>query len=219
VLGLFAKWPVAGNVKTRLAGNDGAWGARVARAFLQDTIDRLAAVAARRSLTYAPRGAEEQFRDLVGGRFELMPQAPGDLGQRLAHFVADRQSEGATAVVVVGTDSPTLPVALVEQAFVELQTADVVLGPTFDGGYYLVGCGRYLPPIFDHVDWSSAAVLRQTVAALTDPQWRLALLPPWYDVDTPQDWEMLRGHLAAMRRAGIDPEVPCTEALCREPPP
>jgi rSAM/selenodomain-associated transferase 1 len=218
VLGLFAKQPAPGAVKTRMTGGDGARGARVAMAFLQDTIGRLSGVAARRVLAYSPPGAEEALRELAGSRFDLTPQGNGDLGQRLARFVADRQAEGASAVVVVGTDSPTLPVDLVQQAFVELRQADVVLGPAFDGGYYLVGCGQRLPPIFENVDWSSAAVLRQTVAALSDPQWRLALLPPWYDVDTPQDWEMLRGHLAALRRAGIDPEVPHTEALCREAP-
>ena len=94
----------------------------------------------------------------------------------------------------------------------------MVLGPATDGGYYLVGSGPRLPPIFSNVAWSSGHVLTDTVAALTDPRWRLALLPPWYDVDTPDDWAMLCGHLAALRRAGIDPDVPYTEALSREPP-
>ena len=57
------------------------------------------------------------------------------------------------------------------------------------------------------------------MARLSDPGWRLALLPPWYDVDTPQDWDLLRGHVAALRRAGADPAVPHTEALLRRPVP
>ena len=95
-----------------------------------------------------------------------------------------------------------------QQAFQELERADVVLGPATDGGYYLVGCGRRLPPIFEGVAWSSNRTLGDTIARLTDPAWRLAVLPPWYDVDTPDDWEMLRGHLAAIRRAGLDPGIP-----------
>ena len=116
-------------------------------------------------------------------------------------------------MVLVGTDSPTLPLVLVEQAFQELEQADVVLGPATDGGYYLVGCGRRLPPIFEGVAWSSSRTLTDTIARLADPSWRLALLPPWYDVDTGDDWQMLRGHLAAMRRAGLDPGIPHTAAL------
>ena len=71
----------------------------------------------------------------------------------------------------------------------------------------------------DLLSWSSAAVLADTVARLDDPAWRLSLLPLWYDVDTPADWSMLRGHVAALRLAGIDPGVPETEALLRRYPP
>jgi rSAM/selenodomain-associated transferase 1 len=219
VLGLFAKWPTPSTVKTRLAGSDPARGARIARAFLLDSLQRFAAIDVRRVLAHAPDDAANEFCDLVAGRFELTPQGEGDLGRRLARFVTARQAEGAASVVVIGSDSPTLPAALVEQAFAQLRTADVVIGPACDGGYYLIGCGPRLPPIFDRIAWGGADVLRQTIESLSDPGWRLHLLPPWYDVDTPDDWAMLRGHLAALRRAGIDPGAPHTEALCREPPP
>jgi uncharacterized protein len=213
VLGLFAKWPAPGAVKTRLAAGDPAWGARVARAFLLDTIQRLAAVEARRMLAFTPADREADFAALAAGRFALAPQAEGDLGQRLAAFVDREMDAGARAVVLVGADSPTLPVAHVEQAFAELEWADAVLGPASDGGYYLAGCGPRRPPLFEGITWGTGRVLAETVAALEDPQWRLCVLPPWYDVDTPEDWAMLCGHLAALRRAGIDPGVPHTEAL------
>ena len=119
-----------------------------------------------------------------------------------------------TTVRFTSTDSPTLPPAFVEQAFAELERADVVLGPATDGGYYLLGCRR-LPPIFDGIAWSGSRVLAETVARLSDPAWRLAVLPPWYDVDTPDDWQMLRGHLAALLRAGVDPDLPHTLELLR----
>ncbi len=216
MLGLFAKWPEPGAVKTRLAAAP-AWGARVARAFLLDTVERLAAVDARRVLAFAPREREADFAAVSAGRFTLTPQGDGDLGRRLAAFVERELAAGARAVVLVGADSPTLPVGHVEQAFAELERADVVLGPASDGGYYLVGCGPALPPILEGIAWSTGRVLADTVAALADPRWRLALLPPWYDVDTPDGWDMLCGHLAALRRAGIDPGVPHTEALLTAP--
>ena len=85
VLGLFAKWPAPGAVKTRLAAADPAWGARVADAFLRDTIHRLAAVDARRVLVFAPPECAADFAAVVAGSFELTPQDEGDLGQRLRH--------------------------------------------------------------------------------------------------------------------------------------
>ncbi len=216
VLGLFAKWPEPGWVKTRLARGDTAWGARVARAFLLDTLQRLAAVDAHRVLAFAPPDREANFAALAADRFTLAPQADGDLGHRLAAFFGEQVHAGARAIVAVGTDSPTLPIEYIERAFTDLKNADVVLGPATDGGYYLVGCGPDCPPLFDNIAWGSERVLSDTIAALADPLWRLTLLPPWYDVDTTEDWSMLCGHIAALRRAGIDPAIPNTEALVGE---
>jgi uncharacterized protein len=209
VLALFAKWPQAGATKTRL----GDRGAEVAHAFLLDSVDRFARIDAHCVLAFAPADAEKEFAALVQGRFHLVPQHPGDLGQRLCGFLQDQLRAGVESVVFLGTDSPTLPLEYVADAFASLETADVVLGPATDGGYYLLGCARRLPPIFERITWSSSSVLADTIAALNDLQWRMSLLPPWYDVDTPDDWEMLCGHVAAMRRCGIDPQVPHSEEL------
>ncbi len=215
VLGVFAKWPAPGAAKTRLGAGDALLGARIARAFLLDTLDRLAAVEARRVVAFAPPEAGEDFAAVVGGRYELVPQPPGDLGRRLAAFFTGQLAAGARAVVAVGTDSPTLPPEFVARAFALLEGADVVLGPAADGGYCLIGCGGRLPPVFAGVDWGTSRVLAQTVARLADPAWRVAVLPPWYDVDTPDAWHALAGHVAALRRAGVDPGVPHTEAALR----
>jgi rSAM/selenodomain-associated transferase 1 len=204
-------------VKTRLAAaTSPEWAARVAEAFLLDQIERLTAVSARLVLAFAPASAEKAFANLVAGRFALVSQTTGDLGDRMANFFAAQLQAGAKRVVLLGTDSPTLPLVYVEQAFQGLANADVVLGPATDGGYYLIGSARRLPPLFEHVVWSSSRVLAQTIAQLTDPSWRIALLPPWYDVDTIEDWCMLRGHVRALRRAGVDPGVPHTERLMQE---
>jgi rSAM/selenodomain-associated transferase 1 len=216
VLGLFAKQPVPGQVKTRLAAaTTSAWASAVAEAFLLDVMDRLATYDAERILVYTPSESGLCLSSIARDRFACVPQSSGNLGQRMHHFIQEQFRAGAQTVVIVGTDSPTLPLSFIQQAFDALDHADLVLGPATDGGYYLVGCNRRTPPIFDDVAWSSATVLAETVARLADPSWRLALLPPWYDVDTLDDWRMLCGHLAALRRAGIDPGVPRTEHLCQ----
>jgi len=212
-LGVFVKFPEPGRVKSRLAATTSPeWAARVADAFIRDTVDRLAEVRARRILVYTPTEKSSYFTDVSAGRFELLAQADGNLGARLSHFFTSQMPD-ACRVVAVGTDSPTLPRIFVDQAFQELERANVVLGPANDGGYYLVGCAERVPPIFDGISWGSELVLAQTVARLADPTWRLALLPPWYDIDLVRDWQVLRGHIAAMRTAAIDPELPRIEQL------
>ncbi len=245
VLGLFAKQPTPGQVKTRLAAQTSPqWAARVAETFLKDIVARLGNFAAQRVLAYAPAQAESYFADLVQGRFNLIPQAEGDLGRRMETFLAGQLKEGAQSVVLVGADSPTIPLAFIDQAFEELTQADLVLGPATDGGYYLLGvssgqsaggsclcafwplpsagCPLSCPlptahcPLFQGIAWGQPTVLRETIAQLEGSSVRLKLLSPWYDVDTLDDWRMLQGHLAALRRAGIDPKLPNTERLIHE---
>jgi rSAM/selenodomain-associated transferase 1 len=211
VLGIVAKQPLPGLVKTRLGPPEFA--ATVAAAFLDDTLERFEAAKARRLIAFAPPSSRSWFAEHAAGRYELQPQADGNLGARLQAFIANELGRGAEKVVVIGCDSPTLPTEVVNDAFARLTDADVVLGPAADGGYYLLGCGRRIPPIFDAIDWSTSRVLEQTVARLGAAEWRLRLLPLWYDVDTPEDWNMLRGHVAALRRAGVDPGCPRTEQL------
>jgi hypothetical protein len=183
---------------------------------LLDTLEKLSEVDARRVLVFAPADTSEAFASMAANRFKIESQTDGDLGRRLSTFFRAELDAGAKSVVVVGTDSPTMPVEFVEQAFVALASSDVVIGPATDGGYYLLGCGRRLPPVFDDIDWGSSRVLAQTVARLSDGGWRVTLLPPWYDVDTPDDWAMLTGHIEALRVCGQKSGAPRTEALVGE---
>jgi rSAM/selenodomain-associated transferase 1 len=216
VLGVFAKEPRPGHVKSRLAAQSNwGWAAEVATAFLRDTLDRLAQVAAHRILAFSPPQAEAYFAGLTRGRFALRPQCEGDLGRRMQTFFAEELALGAERVVLVGTDSPTLPLDFIDQALRALAAADVVLGPATDGGYYLIGVARRVPPLFDGIAWGGSRVLLDTIRRAGEACLKLAVLPPWYDVDTRDDWWALCGHLAALRLAGIDPGVPHTEALAR----
>jgi uncharacterized protein len=218
VLGIFAKEPRPGHVKTRLAASvSDEWAGAVADAFLLDSLDRLSNVEARRVLCYSPVDARAFFEFCSAGRFLATPQAEGDLGARMAAFFAQQFKEGADRVVLVGSDSPTVPVGFIEQAFEMLLAADIVLGPATDGGYYLIGSAGAVPQVFEGISWGTRKVLRETMEMIGRLGHRVSLLPPWYDVDDLEDWRMLQGHLAAMRAAGEDPRVPRTERLAIAP--
>jgi uncharacterized protein len=156
-------------------------------------------------LCYAPATAEARayFASIGRTDFELWPQPEVDLGTRMMRFFAEHLTHADDRVVLIGSDSPTLPHEYVEQAFGSLQEAECVVGPAMDGGYYLIGQRGRGRPIFDGIEWSTARVLEQTVARVKDCGARLAVLPPWYDVDTPADWQMLIGHLRALQLAGL----------------
>jgi rSAM/selenodomain-associated transferase 1 len=214
VLALFAKQPIAGKVKTRLAADTSPqFAAEAATAFLFDFSKTLAVLPYGLSLVFDPPESQDYFACQIDRRFTLTPQGEGNLGQRLSRFITSQFRAGVERVVAVGTDSPTLPTTFIDEAFEDLRKVDVVLGPAFDGGYYLLGCAGRTPPIFEGISWGSRDVLTETIKRLADPSWRLALLPPWYDVDTLADWRILCGHFQAMRRAGVDPGVPATEQL------
>jgi glycosyltransferase A (GT-A) superfamily protein (DUF2064 family) len=116
-------------------------------------------------------------------------------------------SGGSCPVVLVGSDAPTLPIERLQQALDLCADRDVVLGPCLDGGYYLIGLRRHIPEIFEGIAWSSESVLLDTLRRVQQARASVALLEPWYDVDTPEDLSLLRNHLAALSLAGEG--IPC----------
>ena len=105
----------------------------------------------------------------------------------MQQYFVDALAHGARRVVLLGSDSPTLPLDYIERAWASLDDHPVVLGPTQDGGYYLIGIRDEVPPIFDHIAWSTPQVWDQTVSRLHQSQIPFAELPGWYDVDCLQD--------------------------------
>lgn len=219
VLGIFGKKPEPGKVKTRLAAEFGDdFAAEAHEAMLLDALDlwgtdRFLAPGGRRVFVYAPNDAGPWFDSIVPNSWALQPQADGSLGDRMRSFFEGEFAEGASKVVLIGSDSPTLDPSIVVSAFLCLDQKDVVLGPATDGGYYLIGCTPPAPPIFEGVVWGTPHVLSQTLDRLRGSGRSLAVLPPWYDVDSPDDWRLLGAHLRAMRVSGMDPGLSRVEAL------
>jgi len=193
-IALFAKAPVAGRVKTRLVPPlTPEEAARVARALLVATIDSLVGTLSARWALFLDGTADESLRALATSRgMSLRPQEGGDLGARLAAAFRTLRAEGATRVLAIGADGPSLPPRLLGEAIGALAECDVVLGPTEDGGYYLVGTASAGEEIFQDIPWSTGSVLSATLARAAGAGRSVRLLPAWYDVDSVEDLRRLR---------------------------
>lgn len=196
---IFAKAPIAGQVKTRLCPPltpDEA--ATLHGSFVLDTLERTKAalstyrLPAVRLLACAPSSAHVFFRIMAERHGVLLLDQQGrDLGERMHRAFADCFARGFTKVVLVGTDVPSLPLTHYQQAFGVLDTHDLVLGPAQDGGYYLVGLTRPAAELFNDVPWSSDRVLAATQDRADQAGLRTALLPVWRDIDTIDDLQAL----------------------------
>jgi rSAM/selenodomain-associated transferase 1 len=197
-LGVFAKFWEPGQVKTRLASAVGARrAATIYRSFLQATLSRLAVCICQRVLVYTPEERAAEFEQLAGNDWHVQPQGDGDLGQRMSTYFEAALASGFNKVVLVGSDTPTLPPQRVSEAFAALDDKSVVLGPTEDGGYYLIGLSRPAPEVFQVISWSTSQVYAQTVSQLRKRGIDFCRLPEWYDVDDKADLDRLVTDLKA----------------------
>ena len=187
---LFAKAPRPGRVKTRLipalSAEDSA---ALYEAFVRDMWQRLRGVAPDSCFLYSDR-AWPPYVELAGaGRAAL--QRGGDLGAKLLHGFEELNAHGYDRILIVGSDSPTLPADYLRRGLDLLASKDAVLGPTLDGGYYAVGCRVPKAEMFNQVTWSSPATLEHTERAFEGMGWSIERLPQWYDVDTVDDLRRL----------------------------
>lgn len=203
---VMAKAPREGKVKTRLfSALSPEEAKRLHVAFLSDTFALMEDVREEReelglALCYTPEGEEETFEEVEREGSLMIPQRGDELGERLTNCFADLFALGFESVVVIGADSPTLPGDYVFDAFECFETDDdVIIGPTEDGGYYLVGMRKPHARIFEDVPWGGAGVLDATLDRAREAELNLVLLPEWYDVDTPEDFERLKRELEANR--------------------
>jgi rSAM/selenodomain-associated transferase 1 len=201
---IMAKWPRAGQVKTRLSPPlDAAGAAALYRGFLLDKIEQVRALeGAEPALAYTPAGARADFAALARG-FTLVAQQGPDLGTRLHHVLGTLLAAGHTGAIAIDSDTPTLPVGFLQQAVDLLGDpgTEVVLGPTEDGGYYLIGLKTPRSELFQAMPWSTPGVLDETLRRTAALGLRAVCLPSWFDVDTPEDLERLRISLATLGAA------------------
>jgi len=201
-LAVMAKAPRPGKVKTRLSPPlTLEESAAINVCFLRDTTENIAAVSmsgeAAGVISYTPVGDEALFDNLLPSAFALIPQRGDEFGERLLATAEDLLGCGYGSVCLIDSDSPTVPAAAFEQAVAELERPGdrIVLGPSQDGGYYLIGLKRAHPELFDGISWSTSAVFEETVAAAQAARLEIVTLPLWYDVDDAATLEVLTGEL------------------------
>lgn len=189
-LGIFAKAPIPGRVKTRLAEEIGPSGAaEVYWRMGRQVVAATAGSGHRTTVWFTPPREAAFVREWLGGvgRIELRPQVGTSLRARLANAFARQFAEGAGRAVVIGTDCPGVNRRLITEAFTALGESDVVIGPALDGGYYLIGLSAPQPALFRGISWSTAAVAVQTRTRARALGLSCHLLRPLRDVDTARD--------------------------------
>lgn len=202
---IFLKYPTPGRVKTRLAqsiGDEAA--AAIYRASVELTLSRLDLFRPNTVVCVDPPADIDKTKQWLENAWHLRAQEGANLGQRLQAATRQAFSEGAKRVIVIGTDSPWLFPGDIMRAFEHLESADVALGPTEDGGYYLIGLSKEAPGLFEQINWSSSAVFKETVSRAGALKLKTSRLQLGYDLDYPADVERFvneesaRGHASTM---------------------
>ncbi len=214
---VFAREPIPGTTKTRLIPRLGAHNAAaLAHAFTLDALTKAKQTRSRLIIAASASGdvtRNTYFRALAR-RFDasLIDQGSGSLGMRMRRAIEPFCADGA---LLIGTDTPSLPLQLLMNNLELLRCNRLVFGPSLDGGYYALGIRGELPDIFHGIQWGGARVLTDSIARLQNSLTRFALAPSWYDIDRWSDLLLLTEHLRIMRPAALNP-CPATMRLLQK---
>lgn len=197
---IICKTPAPGKSKTRLCPPlQPEECAAISACFIGDlgrTIANLRHPAARPCAVYTPVGTEAELLAILPG-FALTPQGEGDLGARLEKGIADLLAAGHAGAMLISSDSPTLPPAILEAAVDAVLAGDrMVIVPAFDGGYTLIGLSRVHAHLFRDMTWSNETVFARTLERAREIGLEVVQLPMWYDIDDAASYAMLEAELA-----------------------
>ncbi|MBD3287284.1 DUF2064 domain-containing protein [candidate division KSB1 bacterium] len=197
---LFAKYPLRGRVKTRLQpelSTEQAWNLYREMVFdlvrylrHRDTFDL--------KIFYYPRQYLPGMKRWLGEDQEYHAQRGANLGEKMYLAMAEIFKQNYKKVIIIGSDVPTISTALINHAFWSLEIYDLILGPSFDGGYYLIGSKNLYRELFRNIQWSSENVLKQTLHRARSIFLSYFLLHEMWDIDTVDDvrrlWRLLKDH-------------------------
>ncbi|MDY6904993.1 MAG: TIGR04282 family arsenosugar biosynthesis glycosyltransferase [Thermodesulfobacteriota bacterium] len=187
---LFVKAPVSGQVKTRLAatlGDDTAL--NLYQCFVADMLDKLESIHYLPRIYFHPPDAGPDVRTWLGDRYAFYEQKGRTLGDKMSNALAETFDSGIERAVLMGTDFPDLPSSIITEALTALDTAPAVIGPSTDGGYYLIGftADGFTANVFDDIPWSTDTVFTRTCERFQSSGIGPYILPQWLDIDTEAD--------------------------------
>ncbi len=190
---IFSRYPRPGSSKTRLIPYLGRQGAAdLQRRMTEKLAAESAGLAGQVHVELAMAGAgQNEMAAWLGSQLPWQKQVGADLGERMSFAFDQGFRRGYQRVVVVGADCPAVSTAVLAQAFSALEQEELVLGPTSDGGYYLIGLRSPRPDFFENISWGSDQVLDQTLAVASKAGLQAVLLASLSDVDRPEDVEAL----------------------------
>lgn len=196
---IMAKVPRPRHVKTRLRPIlSDVQCAELSKCFLLDTVAKADKVSANVIIAFTPDDGGDEVKALLFGKHAYIAQRGFELGERLESVIAEADKQGFGPLVVIGTDSPTLPASFIQSALGYLAANEngIAIGPTEDGGYYLIGLSQPHKGLLKSISWSTSRVFEQTIAKAKEiPGVNILELPRWYDIDEPADTTRLSTEL------------------------
>lgn len=190
---IFQKNLELGKVKTRLAksvGDDEAL--KIYKLLLDHTHHQIQDLNAQILLYFSSFKEEDHYFD---ERYLSYIQSVGNLGDKMKSAFKDQFESGFEKLIIIGTDCPDINSKFIEDAFDKLEKSEVVIGPSEDGGYYLLGMSTFISEIFNDIPWSSEKVFSETTEFLTGKKIEFSLLPLLSDVDYIEDWEKAKSRV------------------------
>ena len=185
---VFAKTPRVGTVKTRLAASIGEVAACDAYRLMVDTLLGRIKPLDHVELRFTPDDGASEARQWLRKTWRARPQGPGNLGERLQNAFEAAFLQGTRRAVVIGSDCPYVTPEDIEAAWAALNTNDLVLGPSSDGGYWLIGLRAPQPSLFDEIPWSTNRVFQETFSRAKAASLRVHILRELIDVDSEAQW-------------------------------
>ncbi len=195
---MFSKAPEPGEVKTRLTSYmSDIDAASFHEAFVLDTLDSLVGIENSDIYIACHPDKEHSFFKELEESFDIkaFSQTGGDLGERMENALRYLRDNGHKEIVIIGSDSPTLPAEILDEAFERLKECELVIGPSLDGGYYLIGISGKIPDLFCGIDWGTDKVFEETLQKAKENKLDFSVLPFWYDIDTIKELRFMAIHL------------------------
>jgi rSAM/selenodomain-associated transferase 1 len=200
----FVKTPLPGTVKTRLQkdlGRDET--VRVYKSFIREITSQYAGMKGfDRFLGCAPTKNHDFLQEIAAkNKMKTFNQRGSDLGKKIVNAFKDYFKKGYSDIILIGSDSPTIPKEFIRKAFRDLEKNDFVVGPCCDGGMYLVGARKKIESrLFQNIPWDTSDVLNMVLEKLYRYRIEFSMLPFWYDVDNIDDLKFLKLHLRYLKK-------------------